>query len=261
MPSPFPGMDPYIEDPAFWQDFHRRWITYCADALNERLPNDYEARVDEQIRLIEYTADERRIAIPDVAVAHGAESPRFNPTRQPSGDVAILEPMSIPMPVVEEVRDVWIEILHRPERSLITIIELLSPSNKMGSGLGEYRAKRRAILQQPVHLVEFDLLIGGSRLQLRHALPNGDYYAFITRWDRRPNVDVYFWSLRQPLPSIPIPLRSPNQNVLLDLGQLAAQVYDRGRYRNSLRYDRPPTAPLSADDAQWAIELAQSASK
>ena len=66
MPSPFPRMDPYLEDPAYWQDFHRSFITYCRDALLDNLPDEYEARIDEQIRLIEYNEERPHESLRDL---------------------------------------------------------------------------------------------------------------------------------------------------------------------------------------------------
>jgi hypothetical protein len=212
MPSPFPGMDPYLEDPAFWQDFHRSFITYCRDDLLDRLPYAYEARIDERIRLVDVPSDQERQYLPDVAVLHdplrgrpaGAAAP------QSSGSVSTLEPVTIPMAITAEVRDTWIEILHRPERSLVTVIELLSPTNKAGAGYGQYLEKRRAILEHHAHIVEIDLLVGGQRLPLLRPLPPGHYYTFVARNNRQPYVDVYPWSVRDRLPTVPVPLRAPD---------------------------------------------------
>jgi len=251
MVSPFPGVDPYLEDPAFWQDFHRRFITYCADALVELLPDQYEARIDEQVRLIDVTEGPGR-ALPDVAVLHDPSVPARPAPAPASAAVATLEPVTVPMAVTAEVRDVWVEVLHRPERSLVTVIELLSPSNKSGAGLGEYLAKRRSVLNRGANLVELDLLVGGQRMPLLRAPPRADYYAFVIRHHRLPNVDVYAWTVRQPLPNVPVPLRPGDREVVLDLPTLMFQAYQRGGYARSLRYEGPPRAPLQAEDLAWA---------
>lgn len=258
MKSPFPGMDPYLEDPAFWQDFHQSFITYCRDYLLDRLPPNYEARANERVRLVEASPDAERQLLPDVAVLRepwGAPS-ALQPPRPAGRGVATLEPVPVPMPVTAEVRDTWIEILHRPERSLVTVIELLSPSNKAGAGYGEYLAKRRAILEQHANLVEIDLLKGGQRVPFLRPPPAGDYYVFIARDERRPYADVYAWTVRDPLPTVPVPLRPPDGDVLLDLAALFAQAYERGRYARDLRYGGPPRAPLGDEDLRWAEQLA-----
>jgi hypothetical protein len=262
MPSPFPGMDPYLEDPAFWQDFHRSFITYCRDALLDKLPEQYEARIDEQVRLVEHQCDRVVAHLPDVAVTHDSRSGGATAVATRAPNVASIEPVTMEMAVeAEEVRDVWIEIRHRRDRALVTAIELLSPSNKTGVGYQEYRDKRLILLCQNAHLVEIDLLVGGKRLEGRPPLPRGDYYAYVSRAPRRPIVDVYAWSLRDPLPTIPVPLKTPDPDVGLDIAAVFATTYERGRYARSLRYDAPPPAPLDADTVTWARQRAAAAPK
>jgi hypothetical protein len=147
-----------------------------------------------------------------------------------------------------EVRDLWIEIYHRPDRSLVTAIEVLSPTNKAGQGYWDYRARRRKLIRQDVHLVELDLLIRGRRLPMRQALPPADFYTFVSRAARRPKCDVYAWSLRQPLPKIPIPLLAPDPDVILDIPALFAYSYERGRYSRALDYTAPLDLPLAPGD-------------
>lgn len=255
MPSPFPGMDPYLEDPAFWRDFHSRFINVCSEFLADRLPGDYEARIDEQLRLVEVPEGKDRDVLPDVAVMHDPRGGRrsVGPSR---GAVATLEPVAIPIPASVEVRDVWIEILHRPERSLVTVIEVLSPSNKANPGYGQYLSKRRGVKEREAHLVELDLLKGGQRIPLYRPPPRGDYYAFVTRAGRE-YVDVYPWSVRDRLPVIPVPLREPDPDVGLDLAAVFVTTYERGRYARALRYAAVPPAPLSEGDAAWAASIAE----
>jgi Protein of unknown function (DUF4058) len=252
MLSPFPGMDPYLEDPAFWPDFHLRFINHWCEAVADVLPEPYEARLDERVHLVQMSPEVIKLIYPDVSVSHGQPSGRS--ASAPSG-TALLEPVTIPHEFLEEVRDTRIEILHRPERSLVAVLKLLSPANKTGDGFQEYRAKRKTILLQKVHLVELDLLVGGNRLPLARPLPTADYYAMVSRSDQRPNCAVYAWGVRQPLPIIPIALRAPDADVLVDLGKVFQTTYARGRYARSLRYGQPPLARLSDTDAQWAMTL------
>lgn len=254
MPSPFPGMDPYLEDPAFWSDFHARFITYWSDALADMLPEHYEARIDEKVRLVEVAPAGRKRIEPDVAVTR--HEPSSSPAPAPVG-VTTLEPVTIPLLVEEETHERYIEILHRPERTLVAVLELLSPANKEEPGRSDYLAKRNALLRHRLHLIEVDLLIGGRRLPLERALPPGDYYALVSRGDRRPDCDVYSWRLHQRLPAIPIPLLPPDPDVWLDLAAVFATTYERGRYARSLAYASPP--PVSLDDGtrHWVMERAR----
>jgi hypothetical protein len=252
MPSPFPGMDPYLEDPAFWSDFHASFLLYLRDFINERLPDDYDARVDEQVNLTETSPDQIRRIEPDVAVSKAQPSA---PPVPASVGVATLEPVTIPhLLIEEETHERWIEILHRPERSLVAVLELLSPANKEEPGLHRYRDKRFALLMQKVHLIEIDLLLAGRRLTLRDPLPPGDYYALVSRSDRRPDCQVWHWTLRQPLPTIPLPLRAPDPDLPLDLSSVFTTTYDRGRYARFLPYGAPPAVSLPAETRDWALQ-------
>ena len=253
MPSPFPGMDPYLENPAYWSDFHASYLLYLRDALLERLPDNYEARIDEKVNLVQASPDHIRLREPDLAVTSDRPSAPGG-TAASAGGVAVLEPVTIPHVLLEEeTHERWIEILHRPERALVTVLELLSPANKEQPGFRRYLDKRNGFLEHPVHLVELDLLLGGQRLPLRDPLPPGDYYALVSRGDHRPDCQVYAWSLRQPLPHLPIPLRAPDPDLTIDLQAVFTTAYDKGRYARSLDYGAPPGARLEPETLSWVL--------
>ncbi|MBI3462877.1 MAG: DUF4058 family protein [Planctomycetes bacterium] len=253
MPSPFPGMDPYLENPAFWPDFHARFITYWCDTLRELLPEQYEARVDERVNLVEVHPEHVKLIAPDVSITRDASATM--PASEAKG-VATIEPTVIPLAMEEGVRETYIEIRRRPERTLIAVLELLSPSNKEEPGRSIYLAKRNALLHQDVHLVELDLLLADRRLPLAGPYPAGDYFALVSRSDRRPDCHVFAWTIREPLPTIPIPLRSPDRDIAIDLGAVFTQNYDRGGYRRSLIYQAPPDVKLPPQDLSWVVETA-----
>ncbi len=252
MASPFPGMDPYLEDPAFWPDFHHRFLDDWCDAVADVLPPAYEARLDESVNLVTMSPDLIKLVYPDIAITRKRRPVRPKTHRTTT---QLLEPVTIPHEFLEEVRQGRIEILHRPERRLVGVLELLSPANKLGEGHLEYRAKRKAILGQRVHLVELDLLLGGQRLPLAEPLPTGDYYAMVSRANQRPDCEVYAWTVRQPLPPIPIPLLPPDADVWIELSGIFRTTYKRGRYARSLRYGKSPSAPMAPHDAKWAKAL------
>jgi hypothetical protein len=257
MGSPFPGMDPYLETPALWSDFHASFITYWRDALIDCLPSNYEARIDEKVNLVEVAPLRRKLLEPDVAVSQ-RESSR-TPSPAPAG-VATLEPVTLSLPVEEERHERHIEILHRPDRTLVAILEVLSPANKEEPGRTAYLAKRNALIHHPVHLVELDLLLKGQRLPLEEELPAGDYYALISRGDERPKCQVYAWTLRQALPAIPIPLLPPDPDVWVDIGAVFRTTYERGRYQRSVDYANPPPVSLDATRLAWVMERARGTS-
>lgn len=261
MRSPFPGMDPYLEDPDIWMDFHERFITYCSDALNERLPDAYEARIEERISLVEAPEGEVRWVRADVAVSDvGAAK---NPPASNGGAAAALlavKPVTVPLIIYDELHESKVHILDRRHRRLVTVLELLSPTNKSGSGLQQYLSKRNSLLRTSVHLIEIDLLIEGQRLPHGQPLPTGDYYVYSSHGDRRPNCDVFAWSIRQPIPPVPVPLRAPDPDLPLDLQELFQTTYERGRYRRSLQYSQQLVLPLAQDDLQWSLDIVRAGS-
>ena len=94
-----------------------------------------------------------------------------------------------------------------------------------------------------VHVVEIDLLRRGTRTSFARPLPQGDYYTFVFFGDRRPNVSVYAWPLRRPLPVLPIPLRAPDPDVFMDLGAVVSNTYVRSQYGRKIDYGRPVPPP------------------
>jgi len=157
--------------------------------------------------------------------------------------------------ISDEVPERWIEIERLPDLALVTVIEILSPTNKSGLGRGQYLQKRRELLDQPVHLVEIDLLLRGLRLPMGGRLPPGDYYAFVSRAEKRVSSDVYAWSIRRALPAIPIPLSPPDPDLSLDLAAVVNRAYDQGRYHRLIHYTDPLDLPLAAEDQSWLRTL------
>jgi hypothetical protein len=218
MPSPFPGVDPYLESQHYWPDFHATFINYWREAVADVLPDNYEVRIDERFSLVER-----------------------------------------PLVIEDERRETYIRILHRPDRTLVAILEVLSPANKEQPGFGTYLEKRQAILHQKVHLVELDLLLSGRRMPLAQDYPLGDYFALVAPGNRRPDCDVYEWSVRQPLPAIPIPLLPPDPPIRIDLGAVFSLTFDRGRYARSIDYAAAPHPALAEEDRNWAVGIARAA--
>jgi hypothetical protein len=257
MPSPFPGMDPYVEASGQWEGFHDRFIIYFGDLLGEALPRHYWVSVRERITSIglpdgpteQYVADLGVSADPGVAPAGGYAAEA----------VATVEPVAVPLQYREPTRETYLEILRLPERQVVTVLELLSPSNKEQPGREMYHRKREVLLNQFVHLVEIDFLIQGTRLPMRAAVPDGDYYAYVSRAERRPVCDVYAWRVRQRPPVIRVPVRGPDPDLSVDLGALCRQAIDRGRYENVIDYSAEPPAFLRPEDRDWAREVVRQA--
>jgi hypothetical protein len=254
----FPGMDPYLEDPAFWEGFHDVLITECMYQVEKGLPDGYISNVKERAEVISVDDPAAKVFVPDIGVARKVPKRKSPTVHETGGGVGLaveLEVITIPSIDSIEVREAYIEVLRVPGYELVTVIELMSPWNKHGAGVGIHRGKRAALVRDGTHFVELDLLRGGTRTKLARPLPPGDYYANIFRGDRKPEVDVVRWKLRDKLPTIPIPLRAPDRDVPLNLGEAVHTAYERGRYDRKLRYARPLDPPLDDQDAKWVEEL------
>lgn len=258
MPSLFPGMDPYLESQHYWPDFHQRFMNYWCEAIADTLPDNYDARLEERVRFLEVAAEDRTVRRPDLAVSQSYPSAT---APESEGGTATLEPVTLTLPIYEEFHESRIRILHHPDQTLVALLELLSPGNKTGTGRNDYLAKRIEILMQRIHLIELDLLLGGQRLPMREPLPPSDFQALVSRGDRRPKTDVYAWTLRQPLPTIRIPLRAPDPDIRSDLGSVFTTAYERGRYARVVKYADPLTVPLPPDELAWAEGMARSRSR
>jgi hypothetical protein len=255
MPRIFPGIDPFLEAQGYWPDFHASAITYCRDSIADHLPDPYSVRIEERIHLVERSPESLKLMRPDLVVEHSGGFSRVE------GVAALLEvePLTIPVAILEEVREVYLEIIHRPDRTLVTVIELLSPDNKVEPSYSQYVAKRQSVLRGPVHLVELDFLVGGRGMPMARPLPPGDAFATVARGDRRPDADVYAWSIRQALSAIRIPLLAPDPDIRLDLASIYETTFERGRYARSIDYGSPLSIGLAPEDRDWAEALAKGA--
>ncbi len=251
MPSPFPGMDPYLEHPSLWPDVHNELISEMRAKLVPHLGARYVARMDVRA-LIDQVTDEEEIAIlfPDVAVLQRERTPEFWPGSVSPGAVAAA-PVQLANPMTVPVRHLTLEIRTVTEERLVTVIEVLSPANKR-PGDSEYLERRGLLLSSGVHLLEIDLLRRGRRIPLSQPLPRAPYFVLLSRGNRRPWCDVWPIQLADPLPVIPVPLLGDDPDVPLDLGGALAAIYDRARYDLSIDYTAAPFPPLAEEDAAWA---------
>ena len=213
MPSPFPGMDPYLEGPR-WMGFHHQLVSEIARQLAPRLRPKYVALTPERvvIETPEAGGAGSEARYPDVAVTPSGLGGHV------AGPVAALSaPVELVTVAPEPVPHGSVEIRDAASESLVTAIEVLSPTNKRGEGREEYLERRGRFLRSAAHLVEIDLLRTGHRVPMRQPLPEGEYFVFVGRRERRPLTEVWPISLRQRLPEVPIPLLAGDPDVRLDL--------------------------------------------
>jgi hypothetical protein len=258
MASPFPGMDPYLEQ--FWGDIHQTLITYARDQLNARLPSELRARVQERV-FVESPLALQRVVYPDIRVAPKRGKPARTKKATQKSSIAVAEPLRIRLQA-EPVTQGYIEIIDvATRRRVITVIEVLSPSNKVpGAGRDQYQRTPQECMDGNINLVEIDLLREGPWvLAVPEALvPQATRTAYrvcVFRAGVDPIGEVYPISLRERLPAISVPLRSTDDDVPLDLQPLLDQCYNNGGYDDDIDYAGEPIPPLSNDDSSWAAVL------
>lgn len=248
MPSPFPGMDPYLEG-SLWTTFHFAFGAELLRQLAPRLRPRYLALPVERLVLeepgdIAITAASVYPDVSVVTVRPETSEPASSPTGQAPLQLATVIPQAIPH-VSIEIRDV-------AQRRLVTAIEILSPTNKRGEGRLEYLAKRRRLLLSTAHLLELDLLRQGQRVPMQQPLPDAPYFVLLSRVERRPILDIWPVALDQPLPPVPVPLLPDDPDLTLDLQATFAATYDLLGYDLIIDYRRPPEIPLEGAAAEWA---------
>ena len=199
MPSPLPGMDPYLEDPAYWSGFHTRYVVALSTALTRVLPTGYYADVEQHVWLEGDGPDAReQFAVPDAYVAHDGGTATV--ATVPNTEVTLPKPAKRKGPK-------FVRIADQPGNRVVTVIEALGPSNKdAGEDRDNYLRKRDEYLLSGTNLVEIDLLRDGERVPFgRPKPPPADYYVLISRADRFPKASVWAVTVRDPLPVLPIP--------------------------------------------------------
>ncbi len=222
MPSPFPGMDPYLEDQEHWMNVHHRLITEVGDRLAEQLRPRYFVSVEERAYLTNDDDPAWKTIVPDAhlvvtpPVSGGRRDPSRSVSKSGLSDLSVedesggvevaAEPVTIRFPAFE-MREPYLEIIDIRDRKVITIIEVLSPTNKVAGSRGrqKYERKRDRVLRSRTHLVEIDLLRGGASFFSEETRAGCDYTVHVSREIDRPD-ENQLWriTLAQILPSIPI---------------------------------------------------------
>ena len=250
MPSPFPGMDPYLEG-SLWTTFHFSLAAEIVRQLAPKVSSRYLVLPEE--RFVVDVPDSigittRGDVYPDVGVADSE-------IREPQVPYATETiPLRIATVVPDPVPHVSIQIRDAAERELVTAIEILSPTNKRGEGRKEYESRRLRILRSTAHLLEIDLLRKGRRVPMQRPLPDQPYFVFLSRFEDRPVTDVWPVPFDQPLPAVPVPMLTGDPDVILDLQQAFDAVYDLVHYDRAIDYRQLPDVPLVDSQAQWAAE-------
>jgi Protein of unknown function (DUF4058) len=251
MPSPFPGMDPYLEDPLVWSDFHGTFLMCIRAELNRRLPEHYIARWDRHVWIDQPEEDQPRVVgRPDVFVTDALDRDRT------VAGASIVAPAMANLPAVDPKGHPFLKIIDGRGRRVVTVVELLSPSNKTpGRYRDAYLVKRQEYFRTGTNVVELDLLRNGLRAPVEGKLPEADYYIVVSRASDYPKAGVWPVSVRDALPEIPVPLDPGVEVVSLPLRPCLERAYAEARFDEDLDYSQPPTPPLRDKDVAWAREL------
>jgi Protein of unknown function (DUF4058) len=255
MRPPFPGMDPWLEAFELWSNVHNSLIAAIRDYLVPLVRPRYF--VDLESRTTVLTAnDEDHLYYPDVAiVANDMNAP-------PIEAVAVMERVAtkpfhvvVKMPEVE-IEETFLTIKELPGREVVTVIEVLSPTNKKTEDAREdYVVKRRERLASGVNFVEIDLLRAGKRTPPERPRRPSDYRILVFRPRLGRIVHLYGFSYKTETPLIPIPLRPQDAEPPLDLNAILHALYERAGYDMAIDYRRPPSPRLRKEDQAWADSI------
>jgi hypothetical protein len=258
MPSPFPGMDPYLEG-YLWPDVHQTLASKIRQQLTPLVRPRYTVRLG--VYVVEDHTPESEIGImyPDVEVltrVHEPPMPTASPASSPNRE-RVPTPATLTLPVLAsvEVQIVRVEIRDSVDNRLVTCLEILSPVNKREPGLTRYRHKRQRLYAAGVHVLELDLLRRGGRPIVHPRLPSTSYLIALTR-ALVGTTALWPLSIRDTLPLVPVPLQPPDEDVVLVLPETLAAVYDEAAYDLSIDYQQlPPPPDFSEDEQRWMRTL------
>lgn len=271
MPSPFPGMDPYLEAPHIWPELHDALAGEIRNELNQSPPSPYYARLQmrPELGIIEEPRRRQRVVPGVVVVRPISKQPAATRTavlERPRRDISPSLELVVDL---EPARHHFVEIRDPGQgHKLITVIEILSPSNKRaGPDREDYCRKQREILESDASLIEIDLQRAGERVLpainlqalLAQTNPRPDYIVAVSRaWFRvtGPAYQIFACSLREWRPRVPVPLKQGETEVPLDLQYVFNRAYNSGPCRRgAVDYSVPPERPLAPEDVAWAETL------
>jgi hypothetical protein len=213
-------MDPYLEDDALWPVFHHQLVMCLYQILLPGLVDRYRARINQR--------------------HYVTEQALFTSV------------------IRDEHHEDYIEIRQRCDGRLITLVDVVSPANKLTSaGRNTYLEKRREGKNANANLVELDLVLRGQPTleYSRDGLPDWDYAVTVTRSTQTERYEIYTATLQKKLPRFRLPLASDDRDTVLDLHTAFTRCYDQGGFAAKIDYARDPSTPLNSEDRQWLQEV------
>jgi Protein of unknown function (DUF4058) len=245
MRNPFPSMNPYLEQPEFWADFHTQLVTALARVLVPQLLPKYRVVTEKWIYQI---TDSAMLGIgrPDVTVQRRGEASTSGIAIAP---VPIsVQPIPVQLPLPTEMQQAYLQVRNVATQEVITTIEVLSPANKRGEGRRKYLTKREAVLGSLTHWVEIDLLRDGEPLPVLSEHPSSHYHLLVSRSHTRPLADLYAFNLSDRIPNLPIPLQVEDTEPVVDLQVIINELYEQLGYAYFIDYNNPSPLPWLPED-------------
>lgn len=235
MVSPFPGMNPYLENSDLWPEVHSCLIVAISDAISPQVLLKYRVAIEKRV----YQLNKESLSV----------------VSAPNKPINII---NVNIPIAEEVMEGYLEVREVGTGEVITVIELLSPKNKLSKeGRIAYENKRQKILGSATHLVEIDLLRSGKPMPISGKEIPSSYRILVSRSNYRPKAELYPFELQEAIPQFPLPLRAGDNEPLVDLQLLINQIYDRAGFYVAIDYTSDPAPKLSKTDTAWAGNLLQ----
>jgi hypothetical protein len=256
MPTPFPGMDPYLERAGLWKQVHTELIVAMRQEMFPLLRPNYIVAI-EQRTFLSLLQGEHLVGEPDVLAILPQPGPANGESlvRQ-AAPLAVAEgpaAYTVELPMPDEVVDRYLEVRDAETGEAITVIELLSPSNKQ-EDRARYERKRLQILGSMTNLIEIDLLRAGRPLPMYGDIPASHYRILISRAWERPRRQALIFNVQNPIPAVPIPLRPGEEEPVLALNQVLHDLYDRAGYDLFIDYRQPPPLPLDEETRAWVLQ-------
>jgi len=253
MPSPFPGMNPYLEHPSLWAGIHHRLITAIANDLAPKVRPQYIVAIEE--RVYDVTGDlALLVGIPDVSVQSSLSLAK--PTEANLTVTPTTQSVDVLLPLPEILTEAYLEIRAVDTEEVVTIIEVLSPKNKqVGIGRLQYETKRLKILGSLTHFIEIDLLRQGNPMAMVGNFVPSHYRILVSHSETRPKAQLYGFNLPDRIPVFTVPLKTNDPEPLINLKSLLDEIYDQGSYDLRIDYSRPPIPALSELDLVWLNEI------
>jgi hypothetical protein len=253
VPTPFPGMDPYLERAGLWKQVHTGLIVEIQTYLARRLRPRYLVAIEQRTFLTLFQG-EQLVGEPDVlAILPRRDLANGESLVRQAAPLAVAEGQAaytVELPMPEEVVERYLEVRDAETGEAITVIELLSPSNKQ-EDRARYACKRLQVLGSMTNLVEIDLLRAGRPLPMYGDIPASHYRILISRAWERPRAQALLFNVQNPIPDVPIPLRPGEDEPILALNEVLHDLYDRAGYDLFIDYQQPPPPPLDDETLTW----------